>query len=749
MSDSIKAYRGPAGGWDALGSVARALQREGAPIDGARTLLKANQPEGFDCPGCAWPDPKHTSSFEFCENGAKAVAFEATTKTADPALFADFTVSELREHSDHWLEAQGRLTQPMRYDRSSDRYLPISWDAAFAQIGSVLQDLESPWQAAFYTSGRTSNEAAFLYQLFVRCYGTNNLPDCSNLCHEATSIGMPLSIGVGKGTVTLDDFDRTDLLLSFGHNPGSNHPRMLGTLRSLARRGKSIVVFNPLRERGLERFRSPQHATEMLAAGETSLASDYLQPRIGSDYAVLQGLMKRLIELDRQGWPALDHAFIAEHTIGSEALFSELEAIGWDRIIEVTGLTFAEIDRIAGLLVRAERCIIAYGMGITQHRHGTATVQQIANLLLLRGQIGKPGCGICPVRGHSNVQGDRTVGINERPPAAFLDALEREFGVPMPRRHGGTVVETIAAMSRDEIRVLISLGGNFAMAAPDPVATAAALSRLQLSVGIHTKLNRSHLTFGAEALILPCLGRTDLDMQASGPQFVTVEDSMSMVHASRGMKMPCSPHLRSEPAIVAGIAAATLTSGTIPWRDLVADYDRIRDRIERCVPGFESYNERVRLPGGFHLPNAASERRWLTASGRAEFKVMADAVLPTSGRGELCLTTIRSHDQYNTTIYGFDDRYRGVRATRDVLFVNAEDLRDLGLAEGSRVDVVAAADPSRALRSVVAVPYPIARGSCAAYFPEATVLIALDAYDPQSFTPSYKSVNVLLRAAGT
>ncbi|MFO1496390.1 MAG: FdhF/YdeP family oxidoreductase [Lysobacterales bacterium] len=747
MSEIRTPFDGPAGGWDALGAVTQALRREGNPAEGARTLLKANQPEGFDCPGCAWPDPRHTSSFEFCENGAKAVAWEATRKAVDPAFFAAHTVSWLREQSDHWLEAQGRLTHPLRYDAATDRYLQVDWDTALAEIAASLRALPTPLAAAFYTSGRTSNEAAFLYQLMVRLYGSNNLPDCSNLCHEATSIGLPQAIGVGKGTVSLDDFAATDLLLSFGHNPGTNHPRMLGTLRELARRGVPIVVINPLRERGLERFRSPKHASEMLTGGATELATHYLQPRVGSDHALIQGLMKRLFELDAAGEPVLDHAFLAEHCDGLAALQAELAALSWDDIVSVCGLPLSELHALAALYARSERCIIAYGMGITQHRHGTRTVQQLANLLLLRGQIGKAGAGICPVRGHSNVQGDRTMGINERPSADFLDRMERQFAQPMPRQHGGTVVETLQSILRGDTRALVALGGNFAVAAPDPERSAEAMARLDLVVGIHTKLNRSHLLHRGAAYILPCLARSDEDLTAAGPQFVSVEDSMSIVHASRGMKKPLSAALRSEPAIVAGLAQALLPQSRVPWAALAEDYDRIRDLIEATIPGFERYNERIRVPGGFQLPNAAAAREWRTASGRAQLLCFHGSAAPASAADLLWLTTIRSHDQYNTTIYGLDDRYRGVRGRRDVLFVNAEDLAALGLREGARVDLCTP-DGRRQLRGLHAVSYPIARGSCAAYFPEATVLVELDAHDPHSYTPAYKSIQVRVTASG-
>ncbi len=737
--DSVDA----AGGWEALAATGRIVREQGAPLTSVRALLKANQPNGFDCPGCAWPDPKHTSSFEFCENGAKAVAWETTSRVVDAEFFAKHTVSGLRARSDYWLESQGRLACPLRYDASVDRYVPVSWDEAMALIGSHLRGLPTPHAAAFYTSGRTSNEAAFLYQLFAREFGTNNLPDCSNLCHEATSVGLPMSIGVGKGTVQLQDFEQTDLILSFGHNPGTNHPRMLGTLRDAARRGVPIVVFNPLKERGLEKFRSPQHATEMLTGGGTVLATHYFQPRIGSDPYVLQGIMKRLCELHESPgdplWGAvLDEGFLATHTTGFDTVRQQVSELDWDVITRESALAREDFDVVARLYARAPSAIIAYGMGITQHAHGTENVQQIANLLLMRGNIGRPGAGVCPVRGHSNVQGDRTMGINERPPAWLLDRLDQVFGIRSPREHGCNVVECIERILRGEIQVLISLGGNFAVAAPDPVQTHRAMSKLSLHVGIHTKLNRSHLLTTQDALILPALGRSDLDAQPGGIQSVSVEDSMSMVHASHGFKKPPSEQVRSEPWIVAGIAAAAVPASRIDWRELAMDYGRIRDCVERVIPGFTDFNKRLAVPGGFHLPNAAAGRTWQTGSGRAEFKTVTLYPRSTS----LQLTTIRSHDQYNTTIYGLDDRYRGIKGRRDVLFVNEEDMRNRGLSSG---DVVEVRSGERVLSGLSVVPYPIAAGCCAAYYPEANVLIGLEAFDRQSGTPAYKSVAIELR----
>ena len=741
----VRAYNAPAGGWGALKAVGKALVDQQTVVEGGETLLRANQPEGFDCPGCAWPDPKHTSSFEFCENGAKAVAWEATTKRATPEVFAAHTVTELKTWSDHALEDIGRLTEPMAYDAASDTYRPIGWEAAFAAIGAGLNALAHPDEAEFYASGRTSNEAAFLYQLLGRKFGTNNFPDCSNMCHEPTSVGLPDSIGLGKGSVTLEDFDHADLILSFGHNPGTNHPRMMTTLREASRRGAPILVFNPLKERALERFAAP-------------IASRYFQPTIGGDAAVVEGMMKALIAWDAEalaaGQPAvLDHDFIGEHTAGFDELAAHLASLTWEDLEARSGLSRSEIEEAAQTYAAAKAVILCYGMGLTQHKNASSTVQQLANLLLLRGNIGRPGAGICPLRGHSNVQGDRTVGIWEKPSEAFLASLDRVFGLTCPRKHGHTVIEAIDAMERGQAKVFIGLGGNFAVAAPDPIRTFAALPGMDLTVHVATKLNRTHLLHGKASYLLPCLGRTEIDVQATGRQAVTVEDSMSMVHASRGLNPPASPQLRSEPAIVAGIARATFgPDDPVDWEGLVADYDGIRDLIEATFPElFADFNDRIRIPGGFRLPVGPSERVWKTASGRANFLPYR----PDAGdvrRGDpdvLVLTTVRSHDQYNTTIYGSDDRYRGVFGRRDVLFANAQDLADRGLANGDCIDIAAAFDDTgaRVVRGFTAVARDMPRGCVAAYYPEANGLISLDDHDLRSGTPAYKSVPVRVSAA--
>ena len=752
----VETYNRPAGGWGALKSVGKVLSDQHTVVAGGRTLLAANQPEGFDCPGCAWPDPKHTSAFEFCENGAKAVAWEATTKRATPDLFASHTLTELRTWSDHKLEDAGRLTDPLAYDPVSDRYLPISWDDAFTQAAAALNALEHPDQAEFYASGRASNEAAFLYQLLGRKFGTNNFPDCSNMCHEPTSVGLPDAIGVGKGSVTLEDFDHADLILSFGHNPGTNHPRMMTTLRDAARRGAGILVFNPMRERALERFASPQDPVEMATLGSTDIASRYYQVRIGGDAAMVQGMMKALIAWDRSeaATDVLDHDFINTHTHGFEALSADLSTQSWESLEAESGIPRAQIEEAARLYADAKATILCYGMGLTQHRSASSTVQQLTNLLFLKGNIGRPGAGICPLRGHSNVQGDRTVGVWEKPSESFLASMDAVFNIKAPRKHGHTVVEAIAAMERGDAKVFIGLGGNFAVAAPDPLRTFAAMRRPEMTVHIATKLNRTHLLPGRQSLLLPCLGRTEIDVQASGRQAVTVEDSMSMVHASRGLNAPASANLRSEPAIVAGLALALFgPNDPVDWSGLTANYDAIRDLIEAVFPDlFADYNLRIRTPGGFRLPVASSDRVWLTPNGKANFLIHhPDGQDPRRGDAEvLLLTTLRSHDQYNTTIYGSDDRYRGIFGRRDVVFIHPEDLAERGLASGDLIDLAPAFDThqDRILRRFTAVARDLPRGCVAAYYPEANGLVVLDDHDTRSGTPAYKSVPIRLAAAG-
>ncbi|SDZ96879.1 FdhF/YdeP family oxidoreductase [Variovorax sp. YR216] len=751
----IAFYKGPAGGWGALRSVTNTLLKQDIPIKGARTMLSANQPDGFDCPGCAWPDRNHASSFEFCENGVKAVAAEATARRAGPELFDRHTVAELARQSDFWLEDQGRLTHPMVYDAPSDKYRPIAWDDAFALIARHLGALPDPNQAIFYTSGRASNEAAFLYQLFVREFGTNNFPDCSNMCHEPSGSGMRPQIGVGKGTVTLDDFEKADAIFIFGQNPGTNHPRMLGELRAAHRRGAKIVSFNPLRERGLERFADPQDKLEMATMGSTPISTHYFQLRVGGDFAVVKGMMKHLVEREDAGDAVLDHAFIAEHTTGFEALAADLRAESWPLLEQESGLSEAQIRAAADVYRHAQRAIVCWGMGITQHVHAVATIQMLVNLLLMRGNIGREGAGPCPVRGHSNVQGDRTMGIWEKPPAALLDRLRDVFGFEPPRDNGFDTVESIRAMLAGKGKVFFALGGNFAAATPDTPTTWKALQKCNLTVHVTTKLNRSHVVHGREALILPCLGRTEIDEQAGRAQGVTVEDSMGMVHISGGINPPASEHLLSEPAIVARLAAATIGQRSrTPWLWLIEDYSRIRDRIEAVFDDFHDFNRRVSVPGGFRLRNAASERVWETPTRKASFAAHAvpqdtpshlarervrDAIVFT-------LLTTRSHDQYNTTIYGLDDRYRGVFGQRRVVFIHKDDIRALGFKDGDWVDIRTVWDDGeeRHADRFRLVAYDIPRGNLAAYYPETNPLVPLDAVARNAGTPASKSIPVIL-----
>ena len=748
-------YNPPAGGWGALHATAKALREQSIVTKGSSALLAMNHPKGFDCPGCAWPDARHASSFEFCENGAKAVSFELTKRRVTRDFFASHTVGELNQESDYWLEEQGRLTEPMRYDAQTDHYVPVSWDDAFALIARHLTALGDPNEAEFYTSGRTSNEAAFMYQLFVRRFGTNNFPDCSNMCHEPTSVGLPESIGIGKGTVLLDDFALAEAIFIIGQNPGTNSPRMLTELHRASRAHVPIVVFNPLRERALERFAAPQDPLEMATFGETKIASEYCQVRIGGDIAALKGVMKLVLEthdeaMRRGAEPVLDLGFIAEHTHGLDAFAADLRATAWDDILRVSGLPFDQLERVAKVYMKARSVIVVYGMGITQHRLGTENVHQIVNLLLLRGNLGKPGAGICPVRGHSNVQGDRTMGTDEKPRPEFLDQLKNAFGFDPPRAHGHNVVKAVDAMINGKAKVFIALGGNFIRAVPDSTVAEAAMRDLSLTVAISTKLNRGHLVHGKEALILPCLARSDIDMQGGIEQAVTVEDSMSMVHASCGLVEPPSATLRSEVAIVCGMAKATLPGSGIDWDSFVADYGRIRHKIEEVLPElFADFNQRIEKPGGFHLYVPPRERIWNTGTRRANFILFPslDEDPPVSDPSMLRLATLRSHDQYNSTIYSLDDRYRGVFGGRMVVFMNEADMRERGIAEGDQVAIEALADDGR--RRIVAgfwvKSHSIARGSIGAYYPETNPLLPLAYHDLKSGTPAAKSIPVIVR----
>src|SRR6202048_5207158 len=748
-------YEAPAGGWGALKATAAALREQSIVLKGSKTLLSMNQPDGFDCPGCAWPDPKHTSSFEFCENGAKAVAFELTSRRVTRDFFAAHTVRELEQHSDYWLEEQGRLTEPMRYDAASDHYVPIAWEEAFALIGRELRALESPDHAEFYTSGRTSNEAAFLSQLFVRRFGTNNFPDCSNMCHEPTSVGLPESIGIGKGTVILDDFAHADAIFVVGQNPGTNSPRMMTELRNASRRGAPIVVLNPLRERALERFAAPQDPIEMVTLRSTRIASEYCQVSVGGDVAALKGIMKLVLEahdkaLETGAEPVLDVAFIEQHTHGFSAFAEDLRRTDWDDILRVSGLSREQLQRVATIYMKANAVIVCYGMGITQHRHGSENVQQLVNLLLLRGNFGKPGAGICPVRGHSNVQGDRTVGIDEKPKPELLDQIERVFGFKPPRKHGHAVVDAVQAMIEGRAKVFVGLGGNFIAAVPDKPIAEAAMRRLRLSVAISTKLNRGHLVHGEQALILPCLARSDIDIQKGGRQAITVEDSMSMGHASAGLVHPPSKELKSEVAIVCGIAKTTLPHDGIDWSAFEENYDLIRERIEDVFPAlFRDFNKRIRQPGGFHLPTPPRDRVWNTPTGRANFLVFEGVAEDPAvhSASVLRLATLRSHNQYNTTIYGLDDRYRGVFGGRMVVFMNKNDMKERGIAPDDLVEIESLAGDGRKrlVRGFKVLPYAIPQGSIGAYYPETNPLLPLAYYDRKSKTPAAKSIPVLVR----
>jgi molybdopterin-dependent oxidoreductase alpha subunit len=754
----VKDYGGPAGGWGALASTAKHLMFQGIPIKGPMTLMRNNQKHGFDCPGCAWPDPRHASSFEFCENGVKAVAAEATSKRVPPEFFAKHSVSWLLQQDDFWLENQGRLTHPMAYNPETDHYEAIGWDEAFIRIGAGLQALDHPDQAAFYTSGRASNEAAFLYQLFVREFGTNNFPDCSNMCHEASGYALIESIGIGKGTVKLEDFHHADAIFIFGQNPGTNHPRMLGELRLAAKRGAKIVSINPLKERGLEKFAFPQSPVEMLTGGSTPISSLYLQPKIGGDLAVVKGMLKHIVSRNDEALaqgkpPVIDQGFIDRHTHGFERFLTDIRAESWELILQESGLRREEIEAAAEIYLASPKVICTWGMGLTQHKHSVLTIQQVVNLLLIGGHFGRPGAGACPVRGHSNVQGNRTVGITEKPSAEFLDRLQQVFGFEPPRENGHDVVATIEAMQRGDVRVFVALGGNFAAATPDTPRTEAALRLCDMVVNISTKLNRSHLVTGKQSLILPCLGRTEIDHQATGAQMVTVEDSMSMVHGSGGINKPASPQLLSEPAIVARMAHAALPQSRIDWLGLIADYDRIRDLIEATLDDFQDYNRRVRQPGGFYLPNSAANLEWRTATGKANF---VTAAIPTDlpvHRAEQSsavpvfnLMTTRSHDQYNTTIYGLDDRYRGVFGQRRVLFISREDLQKLGMQAGQWVDIATVSDDGIARRAnrFKLVEYDIPAGCIAGYYPETNPLVPLSALGDHSRTPTSKSIPVVL-----
>ena len=734
-----------------LSSFRYALPRLG-PSAMLHDFLEVNQKDGFDCQSCAWPSPDgKRHRFEFCENGAKAMASEGSKHVVDAAFFRQWSIQQLTEQSDTWLENRGRLIEPMVRRQGGTHYEPIGWDDAFALIGQRLNSLLSPDGAAFYTSGRASNEAAFLYQLFVRQFGTNNMPDCSNMCHESSGTALVESLGIGKGTVTLDDFEQTDLIILIGQNPGTNHPRMLTSLEHAKKKGAKIIAINPMRETGLMRFTDPNpdefpnpiaFAAHMLGPG-VPLTDLHLPVRINGDIAVLKGLMKVMLAEDARRGGVIDRPFIAQSTNGWAALKADLDATSWDAIVAGSGLGRDQIEAAGQMVAGARRMICCWAMGLTQHQNAVSTIRTLVNLLLMGGHIGRPGCGTACVRGHSNVQGDRTMGVWERPGEPFLAALDKEFGMRAPRRFGKDTVDTIGAMHDGSIEMFVGLGGNFLAAAPDTVTTASALARCRFTVQIATKLNRGHLITGDTALLLPCLGRSEQDPSGA----VTVEDSMGIVSSSRGKRTPAGPLLKSECAIIAGMATATLADRSpIDWQGLAADYSRIREHISRVIPGFENFNARLGEP--FYLPNPARQRRFVTPSRKAEFHVAPIAEHPV-GNGRYLLMTVRSHDQFNTTVYALNDRYRGIRGGRRVLFMNADDARKRGWQTGTRVDITSHfGEERRMAREFQVVEYNLPRNCVATYFPEGNVLVPVGSVAAESNTPTYKSIIVSVEASG-
>lgn len=786
---TIKPYKGPSGGWGSARSVGDILMREQIPLTGPETLTHQNHPDGFQCVSCAWGKPAKPSLAEICENGVKATAWEITKKRAGEDFFEKHTLTELEGFLDYDLEAAGRLTHPMRWNPETDKYEPVSWDHAFEEIGRELRGLGGdPDQTVFYVSGRAALETSYMFQLLARMYGTNNLPDSSNMCHESTSVALPESIGVAVGTVTLQDFEQTDLMFYIAHNPGTSAPRILHQLQDAVKRGAKIIGFNPLRERGLERFTNPQDPKQMLTGGETQIASQIHQVRNGGDIAALTGVCKALIAMDdeaaargeahatdrgrlleetvddagfsikaaaanKENCRVLDHDFIESHTHGFEPFAAYCRGADWAEIEQVSGLTRQALEGVAQDYVKANKVIGVYGMGLTQHVAGVENVQMVVNLLLLRGNIGKGGAGVCPVRGHSNVQGQRTVGVTEKPELAPLDVLKALYGFEPPRHEGTTTVKACEKMVSGEVKAFIALGGNFIRAAPDLPVVEAAWKRLRLTVSIATKLNRSHVVHGQVAYVLPCLGRIEIDAQATGPQAVSMESSLAQFHGSRGHVKPASEHLRSEPAIVAGIAKATLDPNPkVPWDRWVGDYGLVRQAIEKTWPAtFPNFNEKLFDPGGVTRPIAARERKWNTRTGKANFiiptQMFAGKADSFDQPGVLQLITLRSNDQFNTTIYGYDDRFRGVKGTRMVVFMNAEDVADRGLKDGEFVDLSTAIDDGteRIVKGLRVIVYDIPKGCVGAYFPETNPLVPLSHHDPKAHTPAYKAVPVTMR----
>ncbi|KUO09715.1 FdhF/YdeP family oxidoreductase [Streptomyces sp. DSM 15324] len=751
---SVSAPKTWATGAPAVAHALRYALGQTSPKRTALTLLAINQAKGFDCPGCAWPEPapdkRHRN--EYCENGAKHIADEATSRRVNADFFRQHSVDELSRRSDYWLNQQGRLTEPMVLREGATHYEPIGWDEALDLLAEELRALDHPDEALFYTSGRLANEPAFLLQLFARAFGTNNLPDCSNMCHESSGSALGETLGIGKGSVGLDDLYDCDLVFVVGQNPGTNHPRMLSALEETKRRGGRVVAVNPLPEAGLLRFKHPQKARGIIGRG-TDIADQYLQIRPGGDLALFQALNLLLLEAeDKEPGTVLDRDFIEAHTTGYDAFAEHIRQTSWDAVLEATGLTTDEIEQVHERVLASRSVIVCWAMGLTQHKHGVPTIREVVNFLLLRGNIGRPAAGVCPVRGHSNVQGDRTMGIWERMPQVFLDRLGEEFRFTAPTRHGLDSVDSIRAMLDGRAKLFVGVAGNFVRASPDSDATERALRTCRLTAHISTKLNRSHTVCGRTALILPTLGRSDRDVQGGGEQFMTVEDSMSEVHTTRGRLAPASPHLLSEVSIISRLARRTLkgreSGADIPWADFEADYDLVRDRIARVVDGFHDFNERVRRPGGFRLPNPVNDKVFRTPTGKAVFTAN-DFTMLRAPEGHLVLQTLRSHDQWNTIPYAMDDRYRGIKGGRRVVLVNRADLTDLGLDDGSLVDLVSVwTDGSeRRADGFRAIAYPTPRGSAAAYYPETNVLVPLDSVADISNTPTSKSVIVRLEPA--
>ncbi|KGJ92887.1 FdhF/YdeP family oxidoreductase [Colwellia psychrerythraea] len=785
MSEHFSKKPNKAGGLSSLTSTLKHIIQSQQPQTNVKNLLKANQDKGFDCPGCAWGDEKE-GLLQFCENGAKAIAWESTSKKVNADFFAQHSLSQLQKQSDYWLEYQGRLTQPMKYNKNTDHYEPIDWQDAYQLIAEKLNSLDSPNEAEFYTSGRASNEASFLYQLFGRLYGTNNFPDCSNMCHEASGVALNESIGIGKGTVVLDDFNHAEAIFVFGQNPGTNHPRMMNALRKAARGGCKIVSFNNLKEVALERFASPQDPIELLTPKATTISHAYFTPKLGGDMAAVRGMVKIILarnaeQKENGETTIIDNDFIKLHCQQFEQYQQVVNDTSWQQIEQQSGLTFEQLSQATDIFLSADKVICTWAMGITQHKHSVATIQEIVNLQLLSGNIGKKGAGLCPVRGHSNVQGNRTMGINEKPTTAFIEQLSRAVDTPLPKEKGHNVYYALNALLQKTSKVLICLGGNIAQAAPDTVQTHQALKNTELNVQISTKLNRSHLCIGQDALILPCLGRTEIDNQTTGAQFITVEDTFSMVHASQGNVVPLADSLHSETAIVADIANATLTSdkangklkskansasndGTnsaINWLQLKGNYDLIRDLIEQAIPGFTDFNLQLEQPGGFYLGNSAAQLKWNNTQEKALFTAnfLPKSIVNVSKEklNELqhnkqplyTLQSLRSHDQYNTTIYGMDDRYRGVINARNILFINKKDALKQGFRDNDYVDITSiwSDNQNRTVTNFILCFYDIPRSNLAAYYPETNPLVPLDSFGDRSYTPTSKSVAVIINEA--